>query len=132
MISDHIFVPTRHLPYGMLISYLLKQLNFDLSSERPHEPSVDINSTLLKRMRVGMRHPAPEQQPIPPAGLVPGSSSASGSSIPSDLQSFLSSELREHRAQLAAELQEHRPRYPLRSSSTILRFPRRLRRIVRR
>jgi len=108
MTSDHIFVPTRHLPYGMLISYLLKQLNFDLSSVRPSEPSIDINSSLLKRMRVGMRHPAPQQQPIPPAAHVPGSSSASGSSIPSDLHSFLSSEMREHRAQLSAELQEHR------------------------
>jgi len=40
MTSDHIHVPTRHLPFGMIISYLLRQLNFDLSSERSSEPAV--------------------------------------------------------------------------------------------
>jgi len=90
MTSDHVFVPTRHLPYGMLISYLLKQLDFDLSSVRPSDPSINLNSTILKRMQAGMRHPAPEQPPIPPTSVpgsssLPGSSSAPGSSIPSDL-----------------------------------------------
>ena len=51
MISDHLLVPNRHLPFGMIITHLLKQLNIDLSSEWSVEPTVDINSTLLKRMR---------------------------------------------------------------------------------
>ena len=80
MTSDHVLVPMRHLPYGMLISNLLKQLNFDLSSEIPSEPSVNLNSTLLKRMQAQMRHHAQEQPPIPPIH-VPGSSSAPGSLI---------------------------------------------------
>ena len=93
MTSDHVHVPTRHLPYGMIISYLLRQLDFDLSSLRPTEPSVNLNSSLLKRMQAGMRHPAPQQPPIPPTSSIPGSSSAPGSSIPSDLHAFISSEL---------------------------------------
>jgi len=105
MTSDNIMVPTRHLPFGMIITHLLKQLHFDLSFERAVEPSIDINSTLLKRMRVGVRHPAPQQQPFPPAVHLPGSSS--GSSASSDLYSVLSSEMREHRAQLSSEMQEH-------------------------
>ena len=60
MVSDHLLVPNRHLSFGMIITHLLKQLNFDLSSERSVEPSVDINSTLLKRMRVRERPPAPQ------------------------------------------------------------------------
>jgi len=75
MTSDHVLVPTRHLPYGTLITYLVKQLDFDLSSVRPSDPSVNLNSTLLKRMLAGMRHPAPEQPPIPPS-FVSGSSSS--------------------------------------------------------
>jgi len=50
MTFDHLFVPNWHLPFGMLITRLLKQLKFDLSSERSIELSVDINNTLLKRI----------------------------------------------------------------------------------
>jgi len=32
MTSDHLLVPNRHLPIRMLITHLLKQLKFDLSS----------------------------------------------------------------------------------------------------
>jgi len=93
MTSDNVLVPIRHLPYGMLISYLMKQLDFDLSSVRPSEPSVNLNSSLLKRMEAGTRHAAAQQPPIPPTHVPGSSSSAPGSSIPSDLQSFISSEL---------------------------------------
>ena len=66
-------------------------------------------------MQAGMRHPAPEQPPIPPTHVpgsssIPGSSSAPGSSIPSDLQAFISSELRaqfqEHHSLISAEIQQ--------------------------
>ena len=68
-----------------------------------------------------MRHPAPEQRPIPPAlvpgsssalesSSIPGSSSAPGSSIPLDLQTFISSELRaqfqEHQSWVSTEIQQ--------------------------
>jgi len=62
----------------MLISRLLKLLKFDLSAERSIASSIDINSTLLRRMHVGECAPAPIPQPppiIPP--IVPGSSLAS-------------------------------------------------------
>jgi len=121
MTSDHVLVPTRHLPYGMFISYLLKQLDFDLFSETPTEPSVNLNRTLLKRMHARVRLPAPEQPPIPPAhvpgsssapgsSFAPGTSSAPGPSTPSDLQAFISSELRtqfqEHQSWVTAEIQQ--------------------------
>jgi len=54
MASEHFLIPNRHLPFGMLITRLLKQLKFDLSTERSIEPSVDINNTLLKRMRASV------------------------------------------------------------------------------
>ena len=44
----------------MLITRLLKQLKFDLSTERSIKPSVDINNTLLKRMHARERAPAPQ------------------------------------------------------------------------
>ena len=84
----------------MLITRLLKQLRFDLSTERSVEPSVDINSTLLKRMRARERLPAPQPQPIIPA--VHGSSS--GSSAPFDPYLVLSTQLREDSQQVSAEM----------------------------
>jgi len=80
MTSDHLLIPNRHLPFGMLITRLLNQLKFDLSTERSIVPSVDIYITLLKRMRVRERAPAPQPQPIIPA-VVPGSSFASSASF---------------------------------------------------
>jgi len=74
MASEHLLISNRHLPFGMLITYLLKQLKFDLSTERSIEPSVDINITLLKRMHARERVPAPQPPPIISA-IVPGSSS---------------------------------------------------------
>jgi len=59
MVSEHLLIPNQHLPFGMLITRLLKQLKFALSVERSIEPSVDINSTLLKSMRARERAPDP-------------------------------------------------------------------------
>ena len=53
-----------------------------------------------------MHPPAPQQQPIPPAVHVRGSSS--GSSAPSDLYTILSTEMREYRKQISAEMTAHR------------------------
>jgi len=50
MVSEHLLIPNWHLPFGMLITRLLKQLKFDLSADRSIEPSVNINSNFLKRM----------------------------------------------------------------------------------
>ena len=59
MASEHLLIPNRHLLFGIFITRLLKQLKFDLSIERSIELSVDINNTLLKRMRARERVPAP-------------------------------------------------------------------------
>ena len=60
MASEHLLIPNRHLTFQTLITRLLKQLKFNLSAERSIEPSVDINSTLLKRKRAL----APQSPPI--------------------------------------------------------------------
>ena len=90
MTSGYLLVPNQHLPFGMLITRLLKKLRFDLSIERSIEPSIDINNTLLKRMHIRKRAPAPQSQPIIPV-VAPGSSS--GSSAPFDPYHALSTQL---------------------------------------
>jgi len=99
MTSDHLLIPNRHLPFGMLITRLLKQLKFDLSTKRSIEPSVSINSTLLKRMRARERALAPQPPPIISA-FVPGSSSAYSTSF--DPYLTLSAQLREHNLSMSA------------------------------
>ena len=83
----------------MLITRLLKQLKFDLSTEWSIELSVDINSTLLKRMRAKERVPAPQPPPIILV-VSPGSSSASFASL--DPYLVLSAQLREHNLSMSA------------------------------
>ena len=87
----------------MLITYLLKQLNFNLSNEQSVEPSIDLNNTLLKRMRVREHPPAPPPCPVHPAVHLPGSSS--GSSAPPAPYAALSTQIREY---ISAELTAHR------------------------
>jgi len=60
MLSKHLLIPNRNLPFRMLITCLLKLLKFDLSGERSIAPSIDIKNTLLKRMHVGERAPIPQ------------------------------------------------------------------------
>ena len=93
MTSDHLVIPNRHLPFGMLIARLLKQLKFDLSTEWSIKPSIDIKNTFLKRMRVKERASLPQPPPIIPA-IVPESSSTSSASF--DPYLALSTQLREH------------------------------------
>ena len=88
----------------MLITRLLKQLKFDLSTERSIEPSVDINSTLLKRMYVRERAPAPQPQSIIPVVHL-GSSFTS--SAPFDPYIALSTQLRKHNLQMTAKMTAH-------------------------
>jgi len=98
MLSEYLLISNRHLPFGMLIIRLLKLLKFDLSVERSIEPSVNINNTLLKRMRVRERAPAPKPHPIIPV-VAPGSSSASV-----DPYTSLSAQLRKHDLKMTAHL----------------------------
>ena len=55
MLSEHLLIPSRNLPYGMIITRISKRLKVDLFGEKAIAPSVDINSTLLKRMQTGTR-----------------------------------------------------------------------------
>jgi len=96
MTYDHLLIPNCHLPFGMLITRLLKQLKFDLFTERSIEPSVDINSTLLKGMRVRERALAAQPQPI---------IRASASSVSFDPYLALSTQFREHNLQMIAHFQ---------------------------
>ena len=73
----------------MLITRLLKLLKFDLSGESVVAPSIDINSTLLKRMNVG------ECAPIPPPPVVPPFALGSSSSASADPFSAFSAQLQD-------------------------------------
>jgi len=53
MAFDHLLIPNRHLPFGMLITCLLKQLKFDLSTERSIEPSVNITALFSRGCVLG-------------------------------------------------------------------------------
>ena len=57
MLTEHLLILNRNLPFGMLTTHLLKLHNIDLSGEKVIASSVDINSTLLKRMHVGEHAP---------------------------------------------------------------------------
>ena len=48
MLSDHLLIPTRNLSYGMILTHLFNHFKINLPDERAVNPSVDINSTLLK------------------------------------------------------------------------------------
>ena len=89
----------------MLITHLLKNLGFDLSSVDSDDPQVDIDGTLLKRMEAQLRRHAPVQPPVPPpiipglssapgSSSAPGTSSASAPAFPPDFQAFISSDVR--------------------------------------
>jgi len=97
--SEYLLIPNWHLPFGILITGLFKQLKFDLSIERSIEPSADINSTLLKRMLARECVPALQPPPIILA-IIPRSSSASSASF--DSYSALSAQLQEHNLKMTA------------------------------
>ena len=59
MLSEHLLIPNWNLPFGILVTRLLKLLKFDLSGEKYVAPSIDINSIPLNRMHVGERAPVP-------------------------------------------------------------------------
>ena len=102
MASDHLLIPNRHLPFGMLITCLLKQLKLDLSTEQSFELSVDINSTFLKKMHARERVPAPQPPLIIPV-VASGSSFVFSSSF--DPYLALSVQLREHNLSMSAHFQ---------------------------
>jgi len=87
----------------MLITRLLKQLKIGLSTEQSIEPSVDINSILLKRMHTRECVPAPQPPPIIPA-VVSGSSFVSSTSF--DPYSALAAQLQEHDLKMSANFQQ--------------------------
>ena len=99
MASEHLLILNQHLPFGILITRLFKQLKFDLFIERSIEPSADINSTLLKRMLARECVPALQPPPIILA-IIPRSSSASSASF--DSYSALSAQLQEHNLKMTA------------------------------
>jgi len=107
MLSDHLLIRNWHLLFRMLITRLLRLLKFDLSAERSIAFSIDINSTLLKRMHVGERAPAPV--PHPPSiipTVVPGSSSASV-----DPYVALSAQLQAHDLKVTTQLERMSARH---------------------
>ena len=77
MLSEHLLISTRNLPYGMLLTRLFKHFKINLSNERVVNPLIDINSTLLKRVHVGAHVQASSHPSLPPVRhFVPSSSSS--------------------------------------------------------
>ena len=66
MLSDHLLIPTRYLPYRMILTRLFMHLKINLSDEKAVTPFVDISSTLLRRMHVGAHIQAPPHLSSPP------------------------------------------------------------------
>ena len=85
MISKNLLIPSKNLPFGMMIFHLLRYLKINLSSEAAFAPSVNIDRTLLKRMQVGTR----EHVYIPQAPHRPHFDSWSSSSSIQDLMDKL-------------------------------------------
>jgi len=117
MASEHLLIPNRQFSFGMLITRLLKQLKFDLSTERSIEPSIDINSALLKRMRARERVLAPQP---PPIFLLLSLDHLQ----PLLIHTQLSTQLREHDLKMTANFQrmEHRVDNDLRNIRASIRY----------
>jgi len=62
---EHLLIPSRNIPYGMILIRVLKHLKIDLSKEKIIAPSIDIDRTLLKRMQAGLRAHAPRHLATP-------------------------------------------------------------------
>ena len=54
MIPDHLMIPNRNLPYGMILTRLFKYFKINLSDERTVASSIDNDHTFLKRMHVSL------------------------------------------------------------------------------
>ena len=77
----------------MIITRLLKHLKIDLSGEKAIAPSVDKNSTLLKRMQTGARVYAPVTPVQPQVPFASGSTSSSANpyaAVMTQIQDFIS------------------------------------------
>jgi len=66
MLSENLFIPSRNLSFGMMITHLLRYFKIDISSETAFAPPDNIDRTLLKRMQVGARERANVPQAPPP------------------------------------------------------------------
>jgi len=74
MIFENLLIPNRNLPFGMMITHLLRYFKIDLSFETSFALSVNIDRTLLKRMQAGTYVRAHVSQ-APPLLFDSGSSS---------------------------------------------------------
>ena len=66
MLPDHLFIPSRNLPYEMILTLLFKHFKINLSNKRPITPSIDIDHTLLKRIHVRLCAQAPPHPQLLP------------------------------------------------------------------
>jgi len=68
MLSEHLLMPTRNIPCGMLLTQLFKHFKINLFDERTINPFIDINNTFLKRMQmhVGAHVQDPSHPSSPP------------------------------------------------------------------
>ena len=76
MLFEHLLIPNRNLPFGMILICLFKHLKIDLFGEIALAPSIYINNTLLKRMQASSRVHASPHPVQPQARFVSGSTSS--------------------------------------------------------
>ena len=65
MLLEHLLIPNKNLPYGIMITYLFKYLKIDVSGETAFAPCIDIDCTPCKRMQAGARAHVPRAPPPP-------------------------------------------------------------------
>ena len=76
MLFGHLLIPSRNLPYRMILTWFFKHLKIDLSGEKAIAPFVDINRTLLKKTQADNHAHAQHPSIQPQAPFVSGSSSS--------------------------------------------------------
>ena len=76
ILFEHLLIPSRNLPYGIILTRVFKHLKIDLSDEKIIAPSIDIDRTLLKRMQARLRAHAPPYLAPPVQPFASGSSSS--------------------------------------------------------
>ena len=63
MRSDSLMIPSRNLPFGMMLTPIFKHYNVDLTGETSIVLAVNFDSTLLKRMYTATVHASHAQAP---------------------------------------------------------------------
>jgi len=65
MLFENLLILSKNLSFGMIITYLLRYFEIEVSSDTVFAPSVNIDRTLLKRMQAEFHERAQVPQAPP-------------------------------------------------------------------